>query len=108
MDTNSNLFHKRRPSLSNCGVMPLDGKVHRYLIGSYLMWPFVVCMGSFSTNSSLVGGVFVSFLVLGFLFYNMLVSMCLMSNDSKKRLRTGQWIFYVTLVILTVRMVSVL
>lgn len=104
MDPNLNLMRKRRPSLSDCGVRPLDRKVHHYLISSYLMWPLIFCLGLFQTKPLVVVSIVVSFVVLGMLFYNLLVSMCLMSHDPKKRLRTGQWIFYVSLGILTLRL----
>jgi len=103
MEPMQNMMKKRRPSLGECGVKPLSREMHQLLLASYIMWPMIMVMGQFSSHISYVLGVTASFSVLGFLFYNLLVAMVQMAQDEKKRLRISQWIFYVSLVVLTVR-----
>ncbi|WP_435894314.1 hypothetical protein [Oceaniferula spumae] len=98
------MMKKRRPSLGVCGVKPLSREIHQHLIASYIMWPVLIVMGGFSTHISFYVAVCASFLVLGFLFYNLLVAMVQMAHDEKKRLRISQWIFYITLGLLTLRL----
>ena len=48
------------------------------------------------------------FIVLGFLFYNMLVAMVQMSHGDKKRLHISQTLFCLTFFVLAVRVAWVL
>lgn len=88
--------------MKDCGVKPLSKDVHEYLISSYIMWP-VICVLGADLNSGIIVGIVAAFLVLGFLFYNMLVAMVQMSHNEKKRLRISQGIFCLTLLIMALR-----
>ena len=98
-----NLMKKRRPSLGDCGVKPLNREVHGYLLSGYLMWPVITALSVSSVHPLAILGVFVSFIVLGFLFYNLLVAMVQMSHNEKKRLHISQWIFCVSVFVLVLR-----
>ncbi|MBK1830751.1 hypothetical protein JIN77_08440 [Verrucomicrobiaceae bacterium R5-34] len=102
------MMKKRRPSLNDCGVKPLAKEVHHFLLSSYLMWPVIVAFGHFSTNTTVAVSIIAMFMVLGFLFYNLLVAMVQMSHHPKKRLRISQWIFYVSLTVMVLRIVPYL
>jgi hypothetical protein len=94
---------KYRPSLGDCAVRPLSKEMHGLLLSSYLMWPFIIVTGLSEASSLAILGVFVSFIVLGFFFYNLLVALVQMAHDMKKRLRISQWIFFFSLSVLVVR-----
>lgn len=108
MDPVLKLNRKCRPSLSDCGVRPLDKKVHEYLISSYILWPLIVAFGNIHGNFILLFAIFAAFLIMGFLFYNLLVALVQMSHEPKKRLRIAQWIFCTTFFVLAVRICWVL
>ena len=108
MDPKLQLMRKCRPNLSDCGVMPLDKEVHQYLISSYILWPVIIAFGRITTSPLFVAAVVTGFVVLGFLFYNLLVATCQMSHLPKKRLLIGQGIFWTTVVVLVVRAMFVM
>jgi len=108
MSSKLEIMKKHRPSLSDCGVRPLSRKVHHYLMASYLLWPLTLVIGKITTETFFVLGVFSGFIVLGFMFYNLLVAMCQMSHEPSKRLKIGRWIFYVSLTLFIVRAIFVL
>jgi len=108
MDPVLKLTRKCRPSLNDCGVKPLSRQMHEYLISSYLVWPVIVAIGNVGGNMMILGAVFASFIVMGFMFYNMLVAMVQMSHDEKKGLQISQTIFCLTFLVLAVRVAWVL
>jgi hypothetical protein len=94
---------KCRPSLGACGVKPLTREMHEYLVTSYLIWPLIMTFGFITTAPLKCAAVVAAFVVMGFLFYNLLVAMVQMSHHQKKRLRTSQWIFCITALILALK-----
>jgi len=108
MDPVLKLTRKCRPSLNDCGVKPLTREMHEHLISSYLVWPVIAAFGNVGGNIMILGAIFASFIVLGFLFYNMLVAMVQMSHDDKKRLHISQTILCLTFLVLAVRVAWVL
>ena len=85
------------------GVKPIAKDVHGYLISSYILWPLTFMIGRESMLYSFV--VCAVFVVMGFLFYGLLIAMVKMSNDEKKRLVISQSIFIVSIIALTSRIV---
>ncbi|MGB0993935.1 MAG: hypothetical protein ACPG32_15885 [Akkermansiaceae bacterium] len=107
MNNPPKIMSKRKPSMADCAVRPLDGIVHRYLLGSYLLWPLTFSWGYISSQPMVIFYICVSFAVMGFLLYNLLVAMVQMSHKPKKRLRIGQWLFFVSLGVFLLRVIWV-
>ncbi|MCP5535647.1 MAG: hypothetical protein H7A51_05350 [Akkermansiaceae bacterium] len=103
MDPVLKLTRKCRPSLNDCGVKPLTREMHEYLVSSYLVWPLIAGLGNVGGSIVVLCSIVATFLVLGFLFYNLLVALVQMSHDDKKRLRISQAIFCLTFLVLAIR-----
>ena len=101
MDPLFDIMKKRRPSMENSGVKPVSREVHGYLISSYLILIFTFCIGGYSALR--IFCVCVAFVVMGFLFYGLLLAMVKMSHDEKKRLMIGQTIFIFCVLALALR-----